>query len=63
MHTLTARNIMPEMAREYTRVGGQMETAKSKEPLDSTPRWCSPDECRQGLQGDGAAATGCAGML
>ena len=34
---------MPEMAREYTRVGGQMETAKKQRTTRLNPRWCSPN--------------------
>ncbi len=35
---------MPEMAREYTRVGGQMETAKKQRTARLNPRWCSPND-------------------
>ena len=35
---------MPEMAREYTRIGGQMETAKKQRTTRINPRWCSPND-------------------
>ena len=46
-YSLTAGNIMPEMAREYTRVGGQMETAKKQRTTRLNPRWCSPNDANK----------------